>query len=68
MSNFIVLHKLDGKVIGRWDFGEELDQAINFIHDIMEDAYQTGYHHYQVVNESNSKVYYNQRFALDYAE
>jgi hypothetical protein len=68
MYNFIVLHKLDGKVISRWDFGEELDRAIDFIHDVMEDAYQTGYHHYTVVDEFTSKTYYNQRFALDNAE
>lgn len=68
MYNFIVLHKLDGKVISRWDFGEELDQAINFIHDIMEEVEQTGYHHFQVVNEYTNVTYYNKRFAIDNAE
>lgn len=68
MFNFIVLHKLDGKVISRWDFGEELDKAINFIHEIMEEVEQTGFHHFTVLNEFTSITYYNQRFELDNAE
>ena len=68
MYNFIVLHKLDGKVISRWDFGEELDEAINFVHDAMEDVYQIGCHHFEVIDEMTSRNYYNQRFAVDYAE
>ena len=68
LNNFIVLHKLDGNVISRWDFGEELERAIDFIHEIMEEVEQTGYHHFTVVDEITSKTYYNQRFAFDNAE
>lgn len=64
MNNFIVLHKLNGNVISRWDFAEELDQAINFIHDIMEECYQIGKHHFTVIDEITSKTYYNQRFEI----
>lgn len=62
--NMVVLHKLNGKVISRWDFGEELDKAIEFIHDIMEECYQIGEHHFEVINEVNGQTYYNQRFEI----
>lgn len=64
MWNFIVLHKVNGKVISRWDFGEELDKAIDFIHDIMEECEQIGKHHFEVINEVNGRTYYSQRFEL----
>lgn len=64
MLNCVVLHKLNEKVISRWDFGEELDKAIDFIHDIMKECYQLGNHHFTVVDESRKVVYYNQRFEI----
>ena len=60
----IVLHKLNGKVLSRWDFGEELDQAINFIHDIVEEIDQIGKHHFEVINETNGQNYYNYSFEI----
>lgn len=64
MFNCTVLHKLNGEVINRYEFGEELDKAINFIHDIMEECDQIGKHHFTVVDENKGTVYYNQRFEI----
>lgn len=64
MWKMVVLHKLNGKLISRWDFGEELDKAIDFIYDIMEECYQVGEHHFEVVNEVNGQTYYNLRFEM----
>lgn len=66
--NMVVLHKLNGKIISRWDFGEELDKAIDFVHDAMEECDQIGHHHFEVINELNGQTYYNQRFTIDMAK
>ena len=64
MKNFIVLHKVNGNTCSRWDFGEELDKAINFIHDVMEEVEQYGKHHFVVIDEFTKVNYYNQRFEI----
>lgn len=64
MNNFIVLHYLNGKTISRFDFGEELDKAIDFIHYLMEQVHQIGKHHLTVMCEITHKTYYNQRFEI----
>ena len=62
--NFIVLHNINNKTVSRFDFGEELDKAINFIHDLMEEAYQKGEHQYLVIDEITQTRYYKQEFEI----
>lgn len=65
IHNFYVIHRVNGDVVSRWDFGEDLDKAIDFIPDVAEECYQNGKHHFAVINEVNGKVYYNHRFEME---
>lgn len=65
LNHFYVIHTVNGNVISRWDFGEELDKAIDFIHDAMEECYQNGEHLFTVVDELNGNIYYKQSFTME---
>ena len=64
MVNYIVLHSVNGMVISRWDFGEDLDQAINFISDTMDEVLQVGKHRFIVFNERTHVLTYKQEFEI----
>ena len=64
MWNCIVLHQVNGRIVSRWDFGDELDKAIDFVHDAMDDVYQTGKHLFDVIDEKTGRRFYKQEFEI----
>ena len=52
-KNYIVIHYLNDKAIGRWDFGQDFAQAKNHMLFLKESVYQKGNHHIMVMEEHN---------------
>lgn len=57
MKNYVVIHKLNGEIILRTDFGSDLISALNFIGTVYLNSYQNGKHLVYVYEEfTNEKI------------
>lgn len=51
-TNYIVCHYLNGKLIGRWDFGKDFAPAMRHVEYIVDSSCQKG-HHQVIALEEN---------------
>lgn len=66
MENFILLHKYNGKVISRFDFGEDLAEAINYIFTIIDNCHQVGEHKFEVNEEFSGRNFFNKECTINW--
>lgn len=66
MKNWIVVHTVNNEWVSCKDFGEELDQAINFIHEVAEkEVHQIGNHYFYVMSDPTKfDVVYRHHFEI----
>lgn len=53
MKNYIVVHYLNGRLLGRWDFGKNSSFAKDHAEFIANSVYQTGHHLILAIEEHN---------------
>lgn len=58
-QNYIVCHYLNGKLIGRWDFGKDFHYAKDHVEFIANSVYQKGKH--QIVAMDEYQPFKNER-------
>ena len=62
MENYIVLHKINGVCVSRWDFGESITKATEFFLELRSNYKslfpQNGDHTVEIKNE-RCRYYYN---------
>ena len=56
MKNYLVLHKLNGSNITRWDFAENLATAVKFAHTLADNCYQSGKHLIIIKEEFSNEI------------
>ena len=65
MYNCKVLHFVNNEIKSHWEFGDELDKAIDFIHNYCEQVLEVGKHNFYVVDiERNFTVFYRHEFEI----
>lgn len=66
MKNFIVAHYLNGKLIGRWDFGQNVAWAKDHMEFLENSVYQKGKHQILVIEEHSplTNEHYSSAFTI----